>query len=159
MDDYFFFIAVLALIPGAGLFFSYVGTSYEVQAIIEGKAPPPPNLIRRLDNAATYATTAELLCWTTIFSVKFSFLFYFRALVNRLYKMEVLWWFTLAVLVPTAAISIAGTFIVCPHTGTSVLGRLGLEFIQEKSLMPMERVAVPVLRFCAASTAFCTIQL
>lgn len=126
MDDHFFFIAVLALIPGAGLFFAYIGTSYEAEVVIEGKAPPPPDFIRRLDNAATYASIAELLCWTTIFSIKFSFLFYFRALVNRLYKMEVLWWLTLAVLVPTAAISIVGTFIVCPHIGSSILGKFGL---------------------------------
>lgn len=55
-----------------------------------------------------------------------SFLFYFRALVNRLYRMEVWWWFTFAVLVPSAAISIAGAFIVCAHTGSSILGMLDL---------------------------------
>lgn len=124
MDDYFFFIAALALIPGAGLFFSYIGPEYELELIAKGKALPPPNFIQRVENGATYATVAELLCWTTIFSIKFSFLFYFRALVNRLYKMEVLWWFTFAGLVPTAAISIAGVFIVCPHTGPSIISKL-----------------------------------
>lgn len=128
MDDYFFFIAVLALIPGAGLFFSFIGTWYQFELITEGKALPPPNFIQRVEDVATYATVAQLLCWTTIFSIKFSFLFYFRALVNRLYKMEVLWWFTFAGLVPTAAISIAGVFIVCPHTGPSILGKLALDY-------------------------------
>lgn len=126
MDDYFFFIAVLALIPGAALFYSYIGPSYEAEVITGGNTLPPPDFIQRIEDAATYATAAQLLCWTTIFSIKFSFLFYFRALVNRLYKMEVLWWFTFAGLVPTAAISITGVFIVCPHTGPSILGELVL---------------------------------
>ena len=126
LDDYFFFLAVATLVPGEGLFFSYVRTLYEIEAITEGKAVPPSNFLQRLYNAATYCATAELLCWATIFLVKFSFLFYFRALVNRLYRMEVWWWFTLAVLVPIAAISIVGTFIVCPYIGPSILGMLDL---------------------------------
>ena len=124
VDDYFFFLAVVTLIPGQGLLFCYTGILYEIEATIEGKATPPPNVLQKLYNAAPFATTAELLCWTAIFSVKFSFLFYFRALVDRLYNMQVLWWITFAVLVPATAVSIAGTIIVCPYRGSSVSGML-----------------------------------
>ena len=75
--------------------------------------------LAKLYDAATYILTAEVFCWAAIFSVKFSFLFYFRALVNKLYKMEVWCWITFAVLVPTSAISIAGPFILCPRIGSS----------------------------------------
>ena len=102
MDDYFFFFAVATLVVGEGLSFSNIGTSYKIEA------------------------TIRLFCWAAIFSVKFSFLFYFRALVDRWYKMEVWWWFTFMVLVPTAAISIAGALIVCLHKGSSTLGMLDL---------------------------------
>lgn len=121
VDDYFFIVAIATLIPGAGLFFSYIKTAYAIEAVLDRKASLPPYFLQTLENAATYAQIAQLLCWITIFSIKFSFLFYFRALVNRLYKMEIWWWCTLVVLVPTAAVSIAGSFIACPHTGSSYL--------------------------------------
>lgn len=124
-DDYFFFVAAAALIAGAGLFYAFIGTSYIFHAVSEGRTPPPPDFLQETENAATYALIAELLCWTTIFSVKFSFLFYFRALVHRLYRLEVWWWFTLAVFIPITAIIIPAPFIVCPHTGPSILCRLG----------------------------------
>ena len=123
MDDYLFFVAIATLVPGTGLFFSYIRTSFVIKAVLDGKASPSPNFLQSVENAATHAQIAQLLCWITIFSIKFSFLFYFRALVNRLYKMEIWWWCTLVMLVPTAAISIAGSFIACPHTGSSYLGR------------------------------------
>ena len=123
-DDYFCLVATAALIAGAGLFYAFIGILYTVHAISEGKTIPPPNFVQEIEHAASQAQIAELLCWTTIFSIKFSFLFYFRALVNRLHKMEVWWWFTFAVFIPITAIIIPGPFIVCPHTGPSVLCRL-----------------------------------
>ena len=125
MDDYLFFVALATLIAGVGLFFAYIGTSYTFYAVAEGKVQPPLDFLQEIENASTYAEIAELLCWTTIFMVKFSFLFYFRALVNKLPVMEVWWWFNLVLFVPIAGIMIPGTFIVCPHTGSSVIGGLG----------------------------------
>ncbi len=121
-DDYLFLIATAALIAGTGLYYAFIGILYTSQAI---SFIPPPDFLQESEHAATHAFAANLLCWTTIFSIKFSFLFYFRALVNRLYKMEVWWWFTLAVFIPITAMVIPGAFIVCPHTGPSILCRLG----------------------------------
>ena len=101
VDDYFFFLAVATLMVGEGISFSNIRTSYRIEAI-------------------------RLFCWATIISVKFSFLFYFRGLVDRWYKMEIWWWFTFAVMVPTAAISIAATFTACLHKGSSIPGMLDL---------------------------------
>lgn len=120
-DDYLFFIATSALIAGNGLFYVFIGDYFLLRAISEGRALPPSDLIQKITDVATYALVAELLCWTTIFSVKFSFLLYFRALINRLPRVEVWWWIILVVFIPIAAIMIPGTFIVCPHTGPSVL--------------------------------------
>lgn len=138
MDDYLFFAAVAALIAGAGLFFALVGTLYTVQAVSEGKTLPPPNFIHTIENEATYVQIAELLSWTAIFSVEFSFLFYFRALVKRLYKMEAWWWFTFVTFIPITAISISGAFIVCPHAGSSVLCKFRLLSAQTQRLMPIQ---------------------
>ena len=81
-DDYLFFIAVAAFIPGAALFFAYIGVSYDAIAISNGESLPPPSFTQEIESLATYALLAELLCWAAIYSVKFSFLLYFRALIN-----------------------------------------------------------------------------
>lgn len=137
-DDYFFFFAIAALIAGAGLFFAFIGTSYIVLAVSEGRTLPPPNFMQKMENAARYALFAQLLSWTTIFSVKISFLFYFWALVNRLYKMEIWWWFTFATFVPITATMISGPFIVCPYTGPSILRRLRPLSIKNRCLMSIQ---------------------
>ena len=72
-------------------------------------------------DAATYAQIGEVLCWATILSIKLSFLIYFRALVDRLYKVELWWWFNIVVFIPIAAIMISGPFIACPHVGQAEL--------------------------------------
>lgn len=120
-DDYLFCLATLTLIAGAGLFYVFIGDYFLFRAISEGRTPPPLDFMQKITDAATYALIAQLLCWTTIFSVKLSFLLYFRALVDRLYKVELWWWFNIVVFVPIAAIMISGPFIACPHAGPSVL--------------------------------------
>ena len=125
MDDYLFFLAIATLVASFGLFFSFVGTFYDINDINEGKLRPPSDFIQKVENAAVYCQWAEVLGWTTLFSVKFSFLFYFRALVNRLHKMEIFWWSTFVLFIPIAATVLSGSFIVCPHTtGPAILRRL-----------------------------------
>lgn len=109
------------LVTGTGLCFSFIVTLYKTFAIAEGKFLPPPNFIQDIEDAAEYTLIAELLYWTTIFSVKWSFLFYFRALTHHLKRMEVWWWFVLVILVPVSSITISGPFIVCPHAGRSII--------------------------------------
>lgn len=122
-DDYLFCLATLTLIAGTALSYTFVGDYFLFLAISEGRTPPPLNFTQKITEAATYALIAEVLCWTTIFSVKLSFLLYFRALVDRLYRVELWWWFNIVVFIPIAAINILGPFIVCPHTGPSVFGK------------------------------------
>jgi hypothetical protein len=61
------------------------------------------------------------MSWITIFAVKFSFLFYFRPLVDRLPKLTLLWRVTLAICIPVAISSMCSTFIVCPYVGSEIL--------------------------------------
>lgn len=76
---------------------------------------------QRITDDATYALFAQFLSRTTIFSVKFSFLLYFRALMYRLPKVEAWGWFSLVVFISIEPITISGALIVCPHTGPSEL--------------------------------------
>ena len=121
IDDYFFFTAVAALISGSGLYFAFLGPTNLSRTIIDRETLPTPDVIHTIERAATYPVVAELLCWTTIFAIKFSFLFHFRALVSRLSRMEAWWWFIFALLVPTAALAVVASFITCPYVGKDIL--------------------------------------
>ena len=120
-DDYFFCVATLTLIAGAGLLYAFIGEYYFSRAVGEGRTPPPVNFEQEVADAATYGLIAEVLCWTTIFSIKMSFLVYFRPLVNRLHKVELWWWFNIVALVPIGGVIISGPFIVCPYAGQPLL--------------------------------------
>ncbi len=134
MDDYLFLFATATLIAGAGIFYACVDAQYTVYAVSGGMTITPARFIQEYENAITYSLIGEILCWTTIFSIKFSFLFYFRGLVNRIYAMQVWWWITLTVFIPIAAIMIPGAFIVCPHAGQSLLCKLNPTCMQIRPL-------------------------
>lgn len=91
-------------------------------AVIAGKQLLPPDFMDKALQNVKYAFAGEVLRWTTIFAVKFSFLFYFRGLVRRLPRLTVLWWFTVAICTPVAITSICASFITCPYVGFDAIG-------------------------------------
>lgn len=54
-----------------------------------------------------------VLTWTAIYSVKFSFMFFFRKLVSRVRSLEIYWWAILSILIPSAAFSAFFSFWIC----------------------------------------------
>ena len=123
VDDYFLFLATAALIGGTGLFLKMIPDLYLFAEVTLGHTLPPADILQEAIHDSTYASTGEVLCWTTIFAVKFSFLFYFRSLVRRLRNLTILWWCNLVILTPVAFTSIFGAFIVCPYIGSELLGK------------------------------------
>lgn len=158
MEDYLVFVAVAALIVETALSFSIIKTVNNAFAIGEGKILPPPGFIRRLELITQYALAVQILGWTTIFSIKWSFLFYFRGLTHRLQRMEAWWRFIAILLAPTTAMTILGPFIVCPHTGRSIFCIPRPPFMQYYRLIFMQCIVNPPLNSCAASIFGCIIR-
>ena len=123
VDDYFLFLATAALIGGTGLSLKTIPSLYFFAEVILGHDLPPKDRLQKAIHDSTSAITGGVLCWTTIFAVKFSFLFYFRGLVRRLRNLAILWWCNLVILTPVAFTSIFGTFIVCPYIGSELLSK------------------------------------
>lgn len=121
-DDYFFFLAVASLIASTGLFFWVVPSLYTFAAVSAGLEPITVDYINSATKTANIAYAPLLLVWTTVFAVKFSFLFFFRNLIRRLRDLEILWWCVLVICVPVAVVCICSPFIECPYVGKSVLG-------------------------------------
>ncbi len=120
MDDCFLFLAVAALAGSAGLFYAAEPGLYMFDAIVAGRLIPPVDFFQRAVNTATYGTTGLVMGWIAIFAVKFSFLFYFRTLVNRIHNLKTWWWCVFVICIPVAFTNIFGTFIVCPYVGSAL---------------------------------------
>lgn len=121
-DDYFLFLAVASLIASTGIFFWAVPSLYTFAAVSAGLEPITVDYINSATKTANIAYAPELLAGTTVFAVKFSFLFFFRNLIRRLRDLEILWWCVLVICVPVAVVCICLPFIECPYVGKSVLG-------------------------------------
>ena len=123
IDDYFLILAIASLTTSFGLFMAGVPYLFLFNAVLAGQAPLPFNIIQLASDTALWFAVGETLAWTTIFAVKFSFLFVFRTLVRRIRPLEILWWVTFALCTPIAIISICGTWIVCPDSGAALLSK------------------------------------
>ena len=121
IDDYFLILAILTLICSFGLMMAGLSNLYLFDDVLAGKALPPTDLIQIASNAALYFCLEKTFTWTTIYVVKFSFLFVFRSLVRRIKAPEILWWFTSITCVPIACISITAPWIMCPYAGAALL--------------------------------------
>lgn len=76
----------------------------------------PPNYIKLLMRFHKVADVYLALTCTAIFSVKFSFLFFFRILVQRVQKMNVYWWTVTGVMVVAWVVTmIVAIFLPCPY--------------------------------------------
>ena len=122
LDDYMFLLAFLACIIANGLNFFSERITYLVIAITQESSLPSEDLFSELGDSIYKGIAAEIFMWTTIYSIKFTFLFYFRTIVSRIFRLEVWWWVNLVVLIPNTVISVFGTFVVCLHVDSKTLG-------------------------------------
>lgn len=77
-----------------------------------------PNYQSLLFQYHKYSAAYLTLIYTTIFAVKFSFLFFLRVFVRRLRNMMIYWWTVFAIMILAWPISfVAGAFLPCPYFG------------------------------------------
>lgn len=121
VDDYLFLAAAIFKVVADGLLFA----SYTHRVIVHTKDPEINRVFfQRIGTQLTLASLNEVFDMSTIFLIKMSFLFYFRRLVDKLPTFNNWWWINLGLLLPTTVLMIAGTFIICPHLGRSIIGSL-----------------------------------
>ena len=106
------------------LLFIYVDDLFLVEAL-EGNTIPnnlPVNFLEHVLNFEKLVVGAMVMTWCAIISVKFSYLFLFRKLVDRIRPMILYWWVAVAY---NALISIYGIVIyayVRPWYCTAISG-------------------------------------
>lgn len=123
IDDILFIAATVILVAGTvtvSLTLPYNQTEVNVAAGIEAS---PSDLTHRLDLNVKLQDAAAFLLNGSIFAVKFSFLFFFRLLLQRTGKLQTWWRFVFVFTLPCAAICMCTNFMVCPAFGDRLQGK------------------------------------
>ena len=91
VDDGVLLVGVGCLIAAMALLFNFVDELYVVGAIAPATELPPGFVSPAFD--FKLMTVALILTWCAIVSVKFSYLLFFRKLIDRFPRMMAYWWF------------------------------------------------------------------
>jgi hypothetical protein len=67
-----------------------------------------------------------VLTWMAVYSVKLSFMFFFRKLISRVRPLEIYWWAIMAVLIPSAIFSAFFGFWICTDFSITYLCKFKL---------------------------------
>ncbi|CAO1598713.1 hypothetical protein XANCAGTX0491_002473 [Xanthoria calcicola] len=100
---------------------------YQVQALSAGlpKAidlgflvqdmPLDPSFFRPVYQYLKWITVNQTLAWSSIMAVKFSFLFHFRKLIDRIPPLITYWWCVVAFNAIAWGYGFSTYFLICPH--------------------------------------------
>ena len=105
----------MALGVCAGIAFSIKDLVYLQIYVGLGWEKPGPDFFTEMLEFEKRIQVASALTWSSLYAVKFSFLFFFRNLIQRLKPLEVWWWVVLACVIVCGAASIPLAFIICSN--------------------------------------------
>lgn len=94
IDDWFLIVAICCLACALAILHSRaIDTMYLVQAVTTGMAGAdmPPDFLQRSYEFHKWITITLMLAWSAIMAIKFSFLFLFRKLIDRIQYFVVHW--------------------------------------------------------------------
>ena len=119
-DDAFLIIAMASLTSLLGVMYA---TSIDNMYLIEfltymTPGPPPPlpsDIPQRGNTFQRYVNVILVLSWITINAVKFSFLFLFRQLIDRVKPLVIYWRIVLVACVGAMVYGICSFFVACPN--------------------------------------------
>ena len=99
------------------LLFKFVDKLYMVEALETGMTDVefPADFVEEAFDFGKFVTVALILTWCSIVSVKFSYLFLFRKLIDRMHLMLIYWW---VAVIFNALISMYGAAVyvaACPY--------------------------------------------
>lgn len=126
-DDYFVLVGAICLCAAIGIVYKSCEYAFLVQALLSN-----PSLISEINAHQTkellttpYAIVHAFfaLSWTTIFAVKFSFLIFFKKLIDRVPSIHAYYWIVVIISLVSWLFSLAEPFILCSHPNRS-FGRI-----------------------------------
>lgn len=118
LDRLFLVVAFLALTSAFGILFGYeLKYTYSFTILSSGNPDviPPANIIPIAFERLKFVTITLWLCWTTKLASKFSFLFFFRKLLEKFWRLNVYWWVVLAYNVLVGGYGYSAYYLSCPY--------------------------------------------
>ena len=122
LDDIFLLFACAALTAAIPVLYNVIPPLYIVQGIEEGIRLAQSSGIDVSAEVHLYATLHlihEALGWAVIFLVKFSFLSFFRQLVDRIRDLVLYWKVVCVMSVVACAFCVGFSFMGCPRTDST----------------------------------------
>jgi predicted ferric reductase len=118
IDDYILLAGLLCLCPATAILYKYCDTLFLGSALLRNPSlllKLDPGRIKELLQVTSYFYAFMALIWTTIFTVKFSFLAFFKKLIERVTKIHTYYWIVVVITVLTWPFMVVAPFIVCRH--------------------------------------------
>lgn len=111
------FFAVLCLCVAMVLLYIILEPLYTAEVLIidPASAEMAPNFLSEMLHLHRVSDAFIILCYTAIYAVKFSFLFFFRTLVRRIPKMLSFWRVVVAITGFAWVISSLSAWLPCPY--------------------------------------------
>lgn len=123
VDDIFLIFAVVCLTAALGLLFAYLSSLFELELLLVDPQTAHSIDINRILLWLRRVSTAFLvLTFTTIFAVKFSFLFLFKAHTRNARKMKIYGWTVVVIITAVWAFGVVEFFLPCPRLNDSGFG-------------------------------------
>ncbi|MCJ1422884.1 hypothetical protein MMC29_000764 [Sticta canariensis] len=119
IDDAFFAFSLVCLCASTTLLYQLIpGLYFEQKLVLDPSAVPFKTVIETIPELLglqkiSYAHLT--LTWSVIFSVKFSFLFFFRLLIRRLATLDFYWRIVVWINAVGYILCVSEIFITCPH--------------------------------------------
>lgn len=117
VDDGFLLFGLACLCVATAISWRYLGSMYLIEAMITGMSDVelPPDIIDRSLEFHKMVECALCLAWTCVFSIKFSFLFFFRSLIERVGTFTPYWWTVVTLSIIVWVGGMIGFWMSCPY--------------------------------------------
>lgn len=121
LDDFFVLFAVANLAAATALLYKNLENLYLIAALVRNPGLTPqidPSVLAKLQTVSLQYSMAFIdVCWTCIFAIKFSFLAFFRPLINRVEHIHTYYLTVVVITFISWAFVVAEPYIVCPYFG------------------------------------------
>jgi hypothetical protein len=115
MDDFFLGVAFTTLLASIVIIQKECfDAMYIIYAVTHGRMVPPPQIIEIGYHSHIWITVALMCGWTTICAVKFSFLFFFKRLIDRIRSLYIYWWVIFVINLAVFGYGISIYYVGCP---------------------------------------------
>ena len=115
VDDIFFYIAVILLIVGTSVLYKTIPLIFLISDSYAGLRLPPLNPLEQFIKVQKLGIASTVVLSTAIFSIKLSFLFFFRYIIWQSKRLSIWWWTTLVVCLVGGGPTIFSSLIQCAY--------------------------------------------